>query len=112
MHEDPTAQASMGGALIQEHQDGFVPVGSGTPRIGARRPLAGAEEPLDRPCVARLLELGDGPTTVPREAIFNRVHPEDRARYLEAIARTTDPKGNGHLAIDVRALLPDGGVRG
>lgn len=61
--------------------------------------------------LARLLELGDGPTTVPRQAIFDRIHPEDRERYLEAIARTLDPEGAGHLAIDVRALLPSGTVR-
>ncbi|HEX2547229.1 MAG TPA: PAS domain-containing protein [Ramlibacter sp.] len=61
--------------------------------------------------LARLLELGEGEMTVPRQAIFDRIHPEDRQRYLDAIARTTDPRGGGHLAIDVRALLPSGGVR-
>jgi signal transduction histidine kinase len=61
--------------------------------------------------LARLLELGEGATTVPRKAIFDRIHPDDRERYLQAIARTTDPEGSGHLAIDVRALLPSGGVR-
>ena len=61
--------------------------------------------------LARLLELGEGEMTVPRQAIFDRIHPEDRQRYLDAIARTLDPAGNGHLAIDVRALLPSGQVR-
>ena len=61
--------------------------------------------------LAVLLELGNGPMTVPRQAIFDRIHPEDRNRYLEGIARTVDPAGNGHLAIDVRALLPSGTVR-
>jgi PAS domain S-box-containing protein len=61
--------------------------------------------------LARLMELGDGPMVVPRQAIFDRIHPEDRQRYLDAITRTTDPAGNGHLAIDVRALLPSGQVR-
>lgn len=61
--------------------------------------------------LARLLELGDGPLTVPRQAIFDRIHPDDRDRYLEAIRRTLDPAGGGHLAIDVRALLPSGTVR-
>lgn len=61
--------------------------------------------------LARLLELGDGPLTVPRQVIFDRIHPEDRDRYLQAIARTLDPAGGGHLAIDVRALLPSGVVR-
>jgi len=61
--------------------------------------------------LARLLELGDGPMTVPRQAIFDRIHPEDRERYLEAIRGTVDPTGDGHLAIDVRALLPSGMVR-
>jgi PAS domain S-box-containing protein len=61
--------------------------------------------------LAQLLELGDGPMTVPRQAIFDRIHPQDRERYLRAIAETTDPHGTGHLAIDVRALLPSGTVR-
>jgi PAS domain S-box-containing protein len=61
--------------------------------------------------LARLLELGEGEMTVPRQAIFDRIHPEDRQRYLDAIARTLDPEGSGHLAIDVRALLPSGTVR-
>jgi len=61
--------------------------------------------------LARLLELGDGPITVPRQAIFDRIHPEDRDRYLAAIRHTLDPAGDGHLAIDVRALLPSGTVR-
>ena len=61
--------------------------------------------------LARLLELGDGPMTVPRQAIFDRVHPEDRDRYLQAITRTLDPRGSGRLAIDVRGLLPSGTTR-
>jgi PAS domain S-box-containing protein len=61
--------------------------------------------------LARLIELGDDEMVVPRQAIFDRVHPEDRQRYLEAIGTATDPRGNGLLAIDVRALLPSGTVR-
>lgn len=61
--------------------------------------------------LARLLELGDGELTVPRQAIFDRIHPEDRARYLEAIRHALDPASDGHLAIDVRAMLPSGIVR-
>jgi PAS domain S-box-containing protein len=61
--------------------------------------------------LARLLDLGDGPVTVPRQAIFDRIHPEDRERYLQGVARAVDPAGSGHLAIDVRALLPNGEVR-
>ncbi|MBK0394349.1 PAS domain-containing protein [Ramlibacter algicola] len=61
--------------------------------------------------LAQLLELGDTEMTVPRQAIFDRIHPADRQRYLDAIARTIDPAGDGHLAIDVRALLPSGTVR-
>jgi PAS domain S-box-containing protein len=61
--------------------------------------------------LARLLELGPGPMTVPRQAIFDRIHPEDRDRYLQAIRCTIDPASDGHLAIDVRALLPSGTVR-
>jgi PAS domain S-box-containing protein len=61
--------------------------------------------------LARLLELGDGEMTVPRQAVFDRVHPDDRDRYVQGIQRTLDPNGSGHLAIDVRALLPSGYVR-
>ncbi|MBA3772889.1 MAG: PAS domain-containing protein [Ramlibacter sp.] len=61
--------------------------------------------------LARLLELGDGAIVVPRSAIFDRIHPQDRERYLQAIARTTDPASHGHLAVDVRVLLPSGVVR-
>jgi len=61
--------------------------------------------------LATLLELGEGEMIVPRQAIFDRIHPEDRPRYMEGIAQATNPAGNGHLAIDVRALLPSGTVR-
>jgi len=61
--------------------------------------------------LARLLELGDDEMTVPRQAIFDRVHPEDRERYVKAIREVLQPTGSGHLAIDVRALLPSGLVR-
>ncbi|HUR89143.1 MAG TPA: PAS domain-containing protein [Ramlibacter sp.] len=61
--------------------------------------------------LAKLMELGEGAMVVPRQAIFDRIHPDDRERYLEAIAHTVDPKGSGHLAIDVRALMPSGVVK-
>ncbi|HYC66463.1 MAG TPA: PAS domain-containing protein, partial [Reyranellaceae bacterium] len=61
--------------------------------------------------LARLFELGDTAMVVPRQVIFDRIHPDDRERYLQGIARAIDPRGNGHLAIDVRALLPSGVVK-
>jgi PAS domain S-box-containing protein len=61
--------------------------------------------------LARLIELGDEAMVVPRQAIFERIHPDDRARYLEAIRRTTDPDGDGHLSIKVRTLAPSGDTR-
>ncbi|MGV3492360.1 MAG: PAS domain-containing protein [Ramlibacter sp.] len=61
--------------------------------------------------LARLLELGDGEMTVPRQAIFDRIHPGDIDRYLAGIRAAMDPAGSGHLAIDVRAQLPSGTVR-
>ncbi|HZY19844.1 MAG TPA: PAS domain-containing protein [Ramlibacter sp.] len=61
--------------------------------------------------LARLLELGDDAMVVPRQAIFDRVHPDDRQRYLDAVAAAIDPAGKGHLAISVRALLPSGKLR-
>ena len=61
--------------------------------------------------LARLLELGDTEMTVPRQAIFDRVHPDDRERYALGVLRAIDPQGDGHLSITVRAQLPDGEVR-
>jgi PAS domain S-box-containing protein len=61
--------------------------------------------------LARLMELGDEAMTVPRQAIFDRIHPDDRERYLAAIRRTLDPSGSGHLSIKVRTLTPSGTVR-
>ena len=61
--------------------------------------------------LARLFELGEAAMTVPRQAIFDRVHPDDRERYLRAIQATLEPRGAGHLAINVRALLPSGTLR-
>jgi PAS domain S-box-containing protein len=61
--------------------------------------------------LARLLELGDGEMTVPRQAIFDRIHRADIDRYLAGIRAAMDPAGSGHLAIDVRAQLPSGTVR-
>jgi PAS domain S-box-containing protein len=61
--------------------------------------------------LARLLELGDQEMTVPRQAIFDRIHPEDRDRYLAGIREAMDPASGGHLAIDVRSLGPSGVVR-
>jgi PAS domain S-box-containing protein len=61
--------------------------------------------------LARLMELGDEAMTVPRQAIFDRIHPDDRDRYLAAIRRTLDPSGSGHLSIKVRTLTPSGTVR-
>lgn len=61
--------------------------------------------------LARMMELGDEAMVVPRQAIFDRIHPEDRERYLAAIRRTVDPSGNGHLSIKVRTQALSGTVR-
>jgi PAS domain S-box-containing protein len=61
--------------------------------------------------LARMMELGDEEMIVPRQVIFDRIHPDDRERYLEAIRRTVDPSGNGHLSIKVRTLAQSGTVR-
>ncbi|QJW83397.1 PAS domain-containing protein [Ramlibacter terrae] len=46
--------------------------------------------------LARLMGLGDAEMTVPRQAIFDRIHPDDRERYLRGIAHAIDPQGDGH----------------
>jgi GAF domain-containing protein len=43
--------------------------------------------------------------------IARRIHPDDRARYLAAIVRASDPAGSGALHEEIRVVRPDGTVR-
>jgi PAS domain S-box-containing protein len=61
--------------------------------------------------LALLLELGDEPMTVPRQVVFDRIHPEDWARYLYAVNQTVEPSSDRRFVVRVRALLPSGTVR-
>jgi PAS domain S-box-containing protein len=61
--------------------------------------------------LARMMELGDDEMIVPRQVIFDLIHPDDRERYLDAIRGTVDPAGSGHLSIKVRTRARSGTVR-
>lgn len=57
------------------------------------------------------LILGLGPDEdVTFERYVDRIHPEDRARVLEAIARAHDPNGDGRFEIEHRVLFDDESV--
>ncbi len=45
------------------------------------------------------------------QALATMIHPEDKNRYAEAVARATDPGGDGELREDIRIILPDGSQR-
>ncbi|MCB0125810.1 MAG: PAS domain S-box protein, partial [Caldilineaceae bacterium] len=45
------------------------------------------------------------------EALMHLIHPADRDRYAAAVARATDPAGDGMLHSEIRVLHPDGVVR-
>ncbi|MFW5973189.1 MAG: PAS domain S-box protein [Bacteroidota bacterium] len=44
-------------------------------------------------------------------ALAERLHPEDRQRYADAVGRALDPTGSGRFQEDVRVLLKDDTVR-
>lgn len=52
----------------------------------------------------------DGTLTL-AEALATMIHPDDGANYAAAIARATDPTGDGALRTDIRILQPDGALR-
>jgi signal transduction histidine kinase/PAS domain-containing protein len=53
---------------------------------------------------------GDYPISL-ANALATMLHPGDRARYAEAVARAIDPGGAGWLREDIRIVLPDGAER-
>lgn len=57
-----------------------------------------------------LFGLGEGDTLSLAEALGRRIHPDDRARYAEAVAHATDPGGDGRLAEEIRVVHPDGSI--
>ncbi|RBP06262.1 PAS domain S-box-containing protein [Roseiarcus fermentans] len=63
---------------------------------------------------ARMLELfgrpPDGSLSL-NSAIERDLHPEDRQRFADALARARDPAGDGRLCEDVRVPWPDGTIR-
>lgn len=44
-------------------------------------------------------------------ALETLLHPDDRERYAAAVARATDPEGDGSLREDIRVVWPDGTPR-
>ncbi len=65
-------------------------------------------------CDARMLELlglpAEGPLSLD-SALSRNIHPDDRSRFADAVARACDPDGDGRLQEDVRILWPDGTLR-
>jgi PAS domain S-box-containing protein len=43
--------------------------------------------------------------------LLERVHPDDRQKVADAIARAEDPRGDGHYVVENRVLWPDGTIR-
>ncbi len=62
---------------------------------------------------ARVLELFGKPqgAALNLKEALTLVHPEDRSRYAEAVARACDPSENGAFHEDFRVLLADGAHR-
>lgn len=59
---------------------------------------------------ARMLALfgqAEGSTLTMREVLDTILHPEDRPRYASALARATNPRGDGRFRVDVRLRLPN-----
>jgi PAS domain S-box-containing protein len=52
----------------------------------------------------------DGSITL-ADALSSLIHPDDRARYAEAVGRSIDAGGDGVLRQDIRFIYPDGTVR-
>jgi signal transduction histidine kinase/CheY-like chemotaxis protein len=61
---------------------------------------------------ARMLELfglkAGGELTL-ASALGSLIHPQDRARYADAVSRAADPAGSGQLHEDIRVTRPDDG---
>jgi PAS domain S-box-containing protein len=60
---------------------------------------------------ARYFGFGDQAMTVPRGAIHNAIHPEDREEVMANIAKALDPAGEGWFSMDLRVVWPSGEVR-
>lgn len=61
----------------------------------------------DRQMLALFGQPADGTLTL-QAALATMIHPDDRARYASAIARASDPTGNGEVREDIRVMWPDG----
>nr|WP_246849320.1 PAS domain S-box protein [Rubellimicrobium arenae] len=60
---------------------------------------------------ARLYGLGDHGMELPRSALIELVHPEDRDSVLAELARADDPASGGLFEMTHRILRPDGQTR-
>jgi signal transduction histidine kinase len=55
--------------------------------------------------------LPEGGTLNLAEAMAKMIHPDDRLTYAEAVARATDPNGDGFLNEEIRVIHPDESLR-
>ncbi|MDX1931041.1 MAG: PAS domain-containing protein, partial [Capsulimonadales bacterium] len=60
---------------------------------------------------ARLFGIGETARIVPRAAIPDYLHPEDRETFVRLTAEATDPAGPGWFEWEPRVLRPDGRIR-
>ena len=60
---------------------------------------------------ARLLGLTDSPEYISFPQLHALVHPDDRARFEQAIKQSLEPEAHGRLEIDLRLVRPSGDVR-
>ena len=58
-----------------------------------------------------LLGLPPGSTLGFKRALDIMIHPDDEARYAQAVSRALEPAGSGELQLDIRVRHPDGAVR-
>ena len=60
---------------------------------------------------ARYFGLGDSAISVPRGAVHQLFHPDDRELVMANIARALDPASEGWFSMDLRVIWPSGEVR-
>ena len=58
-----------------------------------------------------LFGLSEGGSLTLARALTTLIHPDDRTGYAEAVARATDPAGDGRLRTEIRVVHPDGSDR-
>jgi PAS domain S-box-containing protein len=53
----------------------------------------------------------DEPVPYDSELFFRGLHPDDKRLFVEKIAQSNDPDGDGLIEMDYRVILPDGAIK-